>query len=411
MIAFLSNWLLLYPVAFSLYVAMQLSETTADGRRISIGVQVMRSTIFILFMLALLAVGCRTSVLSVVWAILFGVLGIVLLIKQARLNRSTVTMTVLGCRDVTEIKRVAGFFAEEHGGFLGRKLRDFQRNLHIEIPWSSALEIAGFCKGSYERLAARLAFRFGPSSNTSQDLNAPIRIEIEMERLLSRLSILVWVVFFGPILTLYIEFIVPTLLRILQEFDVEVPPALVAISSFDTLGWLFGGVALFALLCFGFAVLLWFFPVLTSLPPFQWFCGAYYSCLGFVALSRVSEHTADLTHACRQAAEVVPVSYISRKFRKAATCLECGQSPTDAFATARLVRGNRLGDFAAILNTTGVAWATNQLATVEVERMLNRYSLIIQMLVFCFTLIFAVLVGFVAVGMYQALSSMILTLV
>lgn len=273
------------------------------------------------------------------------------------------------------------------------------------------MEIAGFCKGSYERLAARLAFRFGSSSTTSQDLNAPIRIEIEMERLLSRLSMLVWIIFFGPVFALYVVVVVPTLLRMLQEFEVEVPPALRAISSFETLGWVFGGVALFAMLCFGFAVLLWLFPQLTSLPPFRWFCGAYYRCLGFVALSRVSEHTADLTEACRQAAEVVPVKYIASKFQTAAACLESGQSPTNAFAESRLIRGNRLGDFASILNTTGVAWATHQLATAEVERMLNRYSLVIQFLVFSFTLIFAVLVACVAVGMFQALSSMIQSLV
>ena len=411
MISFLSNWLLLYPVAFSLFVAMQLSEATADGRKISIGVQVMRSTIFVLFMFALLAVGCRTSVLSIVWAILFGIMGIVLLIKQAKLNRSTVTMTVLGCHDLTQINRAVGFFAEEHGGLLGRKLRVLQRHLQYGIPWSSAMEIAGFCKGSYERLAARLASRFGQSASTSQDLNAPIRIEIEMERLLSRLSMLVWIVFFGPVFALYITIVVPTLMRMLQEFNVEVPPALLAISSFDTLGWVFGGVALFAMLCFGFAVLLWLLPQLTSLPPFRWFCGAYYRCLGFVALSRVSEHTSDLTEACRQAAEVVPVRHIASKFQRAAAYLESGQSPTNAFAAARLIGGNRLGDFASIVNTTGIAWATHQLATAEVERMLNRYSLVIQFLVFSFTLIFAVLVACVAVGMFQALSSMIMSLV
>jgi hypothetical protein len=72
-----------------------------------------------------------------------------------------------------------------------------------------------------------------------------------------------------------------------------------------------------------------------------------------------------------------------------------------------LVRGNRLGDFSSILDTTGVAWATNQLATIEVERMLDRYSMVIQFLIVVFTLIFAVLVGLIGVGMFQALSSMI----
>lgn len=411
MIAFLSNWLLLYPVAFSLFVAMQLSEATDDGRRVSVGVQVVRSAIFVLFAFALLAVGCRTSFLSIVWAVLFGIMTVVLLIKQSKLNRAAVTMTVLGCRNLSQIQRAAAFFAEEHGGFLGRKLHRFRLQLGQGIPWSYALEAAGFSKGSYERLAARLAARFGSPPTTSQDLNAPIRIEIEMERLLSRLSMLVWIMFFVPIFLLYQAVVVPTLLRMLQEFAVEVPPALDAIRSFRSAGWLFGGSALVAMVVFGCALLLWMVPRLTALMPFRLACGAYYRCLGFVALSRVSEHTADLTDACRQTAEIVPVKHIAIRFRTAVTCLERGQSPADAFSVAKLVRGNRLGDFSSILDTTGVAWATHQLAAVEVERMLYRYSLVIQFLVVVFTLTFAVLVGLIAVGMFQALSSMIQSLV
>ncbi len=407
MIAFLSNWLLLYPVAFSLYVAMQLSEATADGRKVSVGVQVVRSTIFILFMFALLAVGCRTSFLSTTWAVMLCVLGTVLLIKQSRLNRAAVTMTVLGCRDLTQIHRAAAFFAEEHGGRLGKRLHQFRLQLGQGVSWSHALEMAGFCKGSYERLATRLAARFGPSPNTSQDLTAPIRVEIEMERLLSRLSMLVWILFFGPIFVLYHIIVVPTLFKMLAEFGVQIPPALQAIRSINSFGWLFALMALVAIVFFAFAFFLWLFPRMTSRMPFRLFCGAYYRCLGFVALSRVAEHTADLTDACRQTAEIVPVGYIATQFRTAVTCLERGQSAADAFATARLVRTNRLGDFSSILDTAGLAWATSQLASVEVERMLYRYSLVIQFLVVVFTLLFAMLVGLVAVGMFQALSSMI----
>ncbi len=411
MIAFFSNWLLLYPIAFSLYVAMQLSEATADGRKVSIGVQLVRSAIFILFMFAFLAVGCRTSFLTIVWAVLFGILVVVLLIKQSKLNRAAVTMTVLGCRDLPQIHYAARFFEQEHGGILGRKLHMFRLQLERGTPWSRALEKTGFCKGSYERLAARLAAQFGPSPKASQDLNAPIRVEIEMERLLSRLSLLVWIVFFGPIFAFYRVFIVPTLVRMLQEFAVPIPPALEAIYTFESLSWFSGGLALLALSIFGIAVLLWLCPWLTRRPPFRWFCGAYYQCLGFVALSRVSEHTTDLTEACRQTAELVPVKHIANRFQTAVNCLEQGQTPADAFASANLIRGNRLSDFTSILDTSGIAWATNQLAVVEVERMLMRYSLVIQFFLILFTLIFATLVGLVAVGMFQAMSVMIQSLV
>lgn len=410
MIAFLSNWLLLYPIAFSLYVAMQLSEATADGRKATASVLAIRTVIFVLFVFAILAVGCRASLLTIVWCILCCVIGTILLIKQSKLKRETVTMTVLSCRDLPQIRRVASYFEQEHGGLFGSKLRTFRMQLDRGVSWAVALETSRFCRGSYERLATRLADRFGSSSTLTQDLNAPLRVEIEMERLLSRLSMLLWIVFFGPFFALYQVYIVPTLLKMLTEFGMEVPPALQAITSLRSMGWLFGVVALFALALFACALLLWMFPRLTSQMPFRVFCNAYYRCLGFVALSRVSEHTSDLTEACRQTAELVPVPHIAQQFRTAVACLEGGQSPADAFTAARLIQDHRIGDFSSILDTAGLAWATNQLANVEVERMLYRYALVIQFLVVAFTLIFAVLVGLVAIGMFQVLSTMVQSL-
>lgn len=410
MIAFLSNWLLLYPIAFSLFVVLRLSEATTDGRRVSVGVHVIRSMIFILFAFAFLAVGCRTTLLSLLWAILFGIMAGLLLLRHARLNRSTVTMTILSCRDLPQMQRAAAYFSDEQGGFLGRRLHRFRQLLAQGVPWSSALEVTGFCKGSYERLAARLADRFGVSRNTSQDLNAPLRIEIEFERLLSRMSILVWIVLFGPIFVFYRLVILPTLLKMLAEFDLQVPATLAMVQNDYSISWLSSVAAAVVLLLFGTAFLLWLFPRLTLHLPFRWLCDAYYRCLGFVALARVAEHTPDLVDACRQTSELVPAPHIATQFRVAVAGLERGQSPADAFATARLIRGNRLGDFAAILDTAGIAWATQQLATAEVERMLYRYSLVIQFLVVFLTLCFAVLVGVIAVGMFQALIAMILSL-
>lgn len=407
MVAFLSNWLILYPIAFSLFVAMQLSETTADRRKISVGVLVLRLMIFILFVFSLLAAGCRTSALSLVWLVMFGVTAIVLLIKQSRLNRSAITLTILACRDLPQIKQAVAYFAEEHGGLLGRKLHTLRLLLAQGLSWSIALQATGFCYGTCERLTARLADRFGHSSKNGEEKYLPLRVEIEMERLLSRLSILVWILLFGPLFLMFQILIVPSLMKLMNEFDVAPNASLELISTFDSIGWLSGSATLFAILVLVCTIPVWMAPRLTAYLPFRLFCGAYYRCLGFIALSRVSEHTSDLSDACRQTAEIVPVSYIATKFRTAFTCLERGQSPADAFAIAELLRRNQLDEFTSILGTTGLAWATRELASVEVERMLYRYSLLIQFLIVVFTLGFAILTGIVAVGLFQALSSMI----
>ncbi len=404
---FVSNLLLLYPVAFSLFVALRLSEAATDGRRVTAGVHVVRSIVFILFVFALIGIGCRSTVLSILWVFLFAMVSIVLLIKQSRLNRAVVTMTVLGCRDLPRIQRAVGYAAEEHGGGLGRRLRRFSRLMLNNVPWSRALEMTGFCRGSYERLAARLAERFGTVVETSDEAGGPLRIELELERLLSRLSLLGWISLFGPVFLFYQLVVVPILIKMLQEFDIPIPLAIQILRGEFGIGWISvaAGAVVIGMLMVG--VLVWFFPRLTLRWPLRWLASAYYRSLGFVAFSKVAERVPSLIDACRETAALVPAEHIAKQFRVAAARLERGETPAMALAGAGLVRGERLGDFDSILSTTGLGWATLQLANSEVERMLYRYSLVMQFLIVAFTLVFAVLVGLVAVGMFEALAGMI----
>ncbi len=410
MIAYLSNLLLLYPIAFTLFLALRLSEASSDGHRVSIGVQFIRSAVFVLFILSLLGIGCRLSVVSIVWAVLFGIISVILLFRLSRLNRSAVTMTLLACEDRPQIQRAAALFANENGGFLGSRLRAFKRLLAHSVPWSTALESAGLGGGSYERLTARLTERFGRSLQLTDDLNGPLRIEIELERLLARLSMLTWIGLFGPVFLYYRARILPMFLRMLEEFDIAAPASLQSLNGGSALSVLAASVSLIMIAVFMIGVMIWIFPALTVHYPFRLLSGSYYRCLGLVAFSRVAEHIPQLVDVCRETANIVPVKHVSDNFRAAAEALERGQNPTSALAVAGLVKGDRLSDFNSILNVSGVAWAARQLAKSEIEVMLHRYSLTIQFLVVAFTLLFALLVSLIGFGMFQALTLMIRSL-
>ena len=407
MIAFLSNLLILYPVAFSLFLALQLSEASADGRKATVGVQFVRSMIFVLFIFVLLAIGCRVSVLSILWIIIFGVMGVLLMFRQARLNRSAVAMTLLACDNRSQIQRATAFFAEDNSGSLGRRLNRLQRYLTLNMPWSTALEVSGFCRSSYESLLARLTERFGRSQKLTEDLNGPLRIEIELERMLARMSALTWIALFGPVFLLYRSVILPLFIRTLTELEVIVPESLLLLSEDGWTGSIATLVSLVTLAFFLVGVLIWMFPVLTLYYPFRLFSAAYFRCLGFVAFARVSERVPELVNACRETASVVSVKHIAERFEVAATALERGHAPANALVLAGLVKEHQLGDFTSILQASDVSWATRQLAHAEVERMLRRYSLAIQFLVVLFSLTFGFLVGLIGFGMFQALTVMI----
>jgi hypothetical protein len=406
---FVSNLLVLYPIAFSLFVALRLAEATTDGRKVTFGVQVVRSMMFVLFAFSLIGIACRSTILSILWVFLFSLTAVVVLIKQSRLNRSVITMTVLGCRDLPQIQRAVVYASEEHSGGLGRRLKGMSKLLLNNVPWSRALERSGFCRGSYERLAARLAERFGGSlsDGDGEGVDGRLRIENDLERMLSRLSLLAWVSLFAPVFAFYKYRVIPIMVRMLEEFELPIPSAMVILQGDFYLGWISGAVVTLVMLAILLAALVWFFPRLTLLWPLRWLSRTYYRCLGFVAFSRVSEHVPNLIAACHETAALVPAGHIASQFRGAAMRLERGESPVMALAGAGLVQRERLGDFESILSTSGLSWATQQLANSEVERMLNRYSLLIQFLLVVFTLVFAALVGLVAVAMFQVLSGMV----
>ncbi len=411
MSVYLSNWLMFYPMAFSLFVVLRLAQASTDSRHNSIGVLVVRSMIVILFLFALLSVGARYSPLSIMWLMIAVVFSLILYFKQLRLNRSAITMTLLSCRDLSQIQRAAGLFHEEHGGWLGRRLNKFRQQLAQGIEPAAALETAGFTQSAYERLSARLVNLYGSENGSNQELFGLLRVEMEYERLLGRLAILGWCLLVAPVLILFQAVIVPTLLRMLEEFEQPVPWMLSLVGSQSAFGLIISvGIPLLLIGVFSVAFMLWMFPALAQQQPLRWFCGAYFRSLGFIAFARVAQHTADAITALQDTSRLLPVPYLAKKFEFAATRVEQGKSVADALINADLISQKRIGDFAAHLDTTGLAWATEQMAAGDVARMLNRYSIWIQWTLVCVTLIFAVFVALVSIGLMEALTQMVCSL-
>ena len=180
-----------------------------------------------------------------------------------------VDLTQVFMSDLPQIQRAVVYASEEHGGVFGRRLKTLSRLLLNNVPWSRALEKTGFCRGSYERLSARLAERFGAAVNTSDEVGGPLRVEMELERMLSRLSLLTWIVLFGPVFLFYQVVVIPVLIKMVQEFDVPVPPVLNALRGDFSMGWISGAAAVVALVMLMVAVMVWFFPRLTLRWPLR----------------------------------------------------------------------------------------------------------------------------------------------
>lgn len=411
MIVYLSNWLTLFPIAFSLFVMLQLSQANTDNRRASLGILCMRLAIVILFVLSIGSIGLRFSVLSINWLIIACVFSLILYFKHRKLSRSAVTLAMLSCRDDVQLQTAAAFFHEEQSGWLGRRLARFRKLIAQGVDSALALETVGFTRSVYEKLTARLLYRYGSNLQTREQLLLPSRVEFEVERLLGRLAILGWVALIAPYFVLFQAVIVPTLFKILEEFGTATPWALAALARYGTLGSIIATlVPLTVLIVFGSVIFIWIYPPLAQQLPFRWICEAYFRSLGCIAFAQVAEKTEEPIDALRATAEMLPVKYLSQRFERAASGVEGGMTLVDAVSSAGLIRPKQLSDFSSQLDTSGLAWASGQLASFEVERMLYRYSILIQWVLVAVTLFVGAFVALVSIGLLQSLTEMIYTL-
>ena len=419
MIAYFSNWILFFPLAFSLFVAMRLSQGSIDQGKSSWVLLTIRCFIALLMTFAVLSVGFRPSPVTVVWVLLLAVFSFVIYWKSRRLERSAMLLTAMSAETFAQQQLLAAMFYDENRGWLRRKGNALRRDLAAGVPWNRALEMRGVAVGVYERIALRLQSAYGRehdqrnASGEVAGLESPMRIEAEAERLLGRMFMFSWSIMIPLVVSLIMTFIVPTFKEMFEEFGLELPQSTqwmirladgsVEYGIAHLLAML--PMALFAIAIACFAV--WLFPSLMQLGPLRWFTGEYYQTAGFAALASVVNKESNLLAACRETAELVPVPYIARRYRAATMLLENGASPADALVKSRLLSKSDLTAFGQGLDQRDPAWGFRQLASWKLERMLNRYALLVQVFVVGVTLVFACVVGLVAVGLMEALASMI----
>lgn len=428
MVLFSSNWLILFPIAFSLFVALRLSLGTVRAQGRSWMLLAVSSLILLMFWFSLLAVGGRAHWISIAWLMILAMFSVVIFWKRRRMERKAMLLSCLSATDLPQQQALAGYFLQENVGWPRRKAGALQRDLAQGVPWELALEMRGIAVGVYERLAIRLRYAFGiscPNELESSTSHSPLSIEAEFERLLGRLLIFAWVVVIIPILYLIAVFIMPTFQSMFEEMGVELPRMSQLVlgigdwTSSTRNSQLFALLPMLMLILFAVVFLLWLFPSLLQLPMFRYISGDYYTNAGLFALAQISESEPDLIAACRRTSEIVPVAYIARRFQLAADYLEQGLPLATALQKSGILKREEIrrmqghtiftGDLQRP-NERNVVWALQQLAASRIEQMLNRYSMLTQGAVVGLTLMLALLIGFVVVGMIMALTHLISSL-
>ncbi len=417
-----SNWFIFYPLAFSLFVALRMAEGSADLGGRSFGISFLRLIIATMFAFAILAIGLRGNPLGMVWLLLAGFFSFILYWKHRRLERSSLLLTALQADNEAKQLSVCESFWYENRGWLRRVSKVLRKDLGQGKSWWRALEERRAARGIYERLTVRLADQYGRPTTTaptrikrqgSEELLKPLQIEGEVEQLLGRLSIFAWVVVFMPLTVLAANFIFPTFSSIFSEFGAPLPSVAATIIevsySAANFGW---GAVLYALplglaAIILFAASVWFFPPLLQLWPLRWLCRDYQRTAGITAFAYALEHEPNLLSACQATARLIAIPHQSTSYALAAHYLQAGQAPRDAFLQAGLINRREFQAFGGGFDWHDPSWSLQQLANWKMQRMLRRYSIIVQWAVVAITLILAFIVGTLAVGMFQMLAQIV----
>ncbi|MEO8268850.1 MAG: hypothetical protein ABI557_03960 [Aureliella sp.] len=432
-----SNWVIYFPLAVALFIALRLAEGSRDSGQRSLSLNFVRLLILNLFVFAFLGVGLRGNPLGFIWLFLSFCLVMVLLWKRRRLERSAVLLTAMQAHDASQQMTVSESFWSENDGWLRRAAAGLRSDLVAGDSWHQSLETRKVALGIYEKLSLRLVAAYGPQtlaadapnpssaaqlskqanlSRQDLDMRTPFMVEAEIERLMGRMLLFVWV-FLGMLpLAITLVFVLPTIFRMLEEFGQTAPPALQILGSVPASASVSTWVWLFAAMLIGFALFLlatlalWVFPQGLQLYPLRWLCGDYYQNAGFLALAHAIEHEPDLIAACRATSRLLPVKSVAHLYELAAHGLSAGYRPHEAFRNAGLLDRREAETCQLGLDGRKPGWCLQQLASWKIQRMLRRYSLLVQLLLVVFTLLLACVVGLVAVGLFQTLTDMVLSL-
>lgn len=417
---YFSNWIILFPIATTLFVALRMAAGSHDDGRRTVALLTLRLLAFLFFFFAFVSVGLRASPLSIVWILILLAMAIVMFFKNRRLERSALFYTLMHAQNSAQRTMLAEAFYSHNVGYVRRRARALIRSLAYSTNWAGSVEGCRIAKSSYERLSVRLRARYGFAANSPMneqlEQNEPLFVEQELERTLGRLLTLAWIVLLIPLLAFFMTFILPTFKYMFDEFGLDFPPVMQfmvsLVDDFAVMGW----TSLLALLPLAFmamlamGMVLWFFPQLTRLPGIDWFFQSYYRNLGFVALRHACHHEPDLQKACEATAQLVPVGSVASSYHRAAELLRQGQLPSAAFAAAGVLLRREVRALAAGLDSSDPSWGLRQLASWKTERLLRRISTTVQWLIVSVTLLMGLIVGTFATGVLQTLSIMIIEL-
>lgn len=397
---------------------MRLADARADFQSGGAFRTLLYTLVSLMISISILGLILRIGGLNVLWLMAIPLVVIILLVKSSILGRAAIFLSFIQINSNVQNGqhvRMASDFVRLNSGRLRLRARNLQRLLTTGNSLAASLESSRIARTAHEALCCRAVDRYGPRAiselpNTMQ----PLRIQSEVERLMSRLTVIPWLMQGILIVLLMVVSVFPTIEQVQAEFFV-IQDSSLRLSSFRGLMEFPYNVTILLMVLIGIALsacIISFLavPQLIHIFPFRYLFHAYHRSVGLISLTIAGNYESNLQDACRVASELVPSPHFSRRLELIADRISQGKSPQTALVELFVLTRNEAAFVGTAINAHSLAWAVQQIAVAQVERMLLRFSAFTQFAIIVCVLFFAAFYGTFAYFLFGVISQMILNL-
>jgi type II secretory pathway component PulF len=353
-------------------------------------------------------------VLSPVGIVIIACVAIMLVTRYRAMERRS----LLRCLSLAAQKRVplneaARAFANERSDELGLRATRLAEGIEAGMSLPEALTRSG----TRLPVDALLAVRVGYETNTlSESLRRVARFDSDLDLLIRSVVeklmylLCIWIVMFG-ILTFIMLKIVPVFEKMFREFEIKLPAitqALIAISvEFVKFGFLLipviGGVT--AAACVGVLYYVDFLP--RGAPVVNWLCKRWDAALVMRVLALAVRFGWPMNKTIWLLARVYPSAPVRARLVQTGRRIDNGEDWCDSLRRVGLLR---TADWAVLQSASRVGnleWALDEMADSSIRRLVYQLRVAVNFVFPSTLFLFGLIVGFVVIGLFVPLVSLI----
>jgi hypothetical protein len=411
---FSANWNILFPIACSLLVGLKLAEGRSGLRGSGWIWAGLHTLVYSMMAMALAGVIIRVSLINILWLLILPVFIVIMLLKSRMLGRMALFASLTSVDSPPLAQQVARDFSRFNRGWLRRRAVRFVQSSEKGMDWQQSMRHSGIAKSPFELLLCGLIGTYGKTAFAQIPTALhPLRIQGEFERIVGRLLVIPWLLLGMPVLFLIQLLLLPTFVEIFDEFQRSLGgrwgqlffPSNTAfvISAGSVLGGFWMGCLAFFFL--GYAAQL--VPGLLTIIPFRWLFDPYHRALCLVALAVTSRAESGIGRACEVSSQILPFPHWSSRFQHARQRLDQGASLGESLQKAKLLTPAEAQALHSALDASSLCWFLQQMAIAHTDKMLRRYSVLVQIIVVSAVVSFAALYSWMIVGLIEALYSLV----